>query len=259
MSSNDTTPSDSGEPFGVTLGLENRRVTRVLLVPGLGLGSECFAPMLAAWDETGTSARALTTTALVGGFGQPGGRDPSLAPAVLARQLLDRGDLAPASLVIALSAGCQVAAHLALLAPDRVTGLVLIGPTTDPRAATWPRLVRRWVRTVRSEPVHQLPALLRQYRRTGPTAMVRAMDRARHDRIDETLSRVDSPILVLRGAHDHISPEDWTESLALQPGNRDGVASTRRSVTLGGGAHMVPYTHGPAVAAHVDAFAAQLP
>ncbi|QWZ09894.1 alpha/beta hydrolase [Nocardioides panacis] len=233
-------------------------MTRVLLVPGLGLGAECFAPMLAASREAGAPAGAPTTTALVGGYGRRGGRDTSLAPAVLARQVLDRGDLGPASLVVALSAGCQVAAHLALLAPGRVTGLVLIGPTTDPRAATWPRLVRRWVRTARAEPLHQVPALLRQYRRTGLTAMARAMDVARHDRIEETLARVDCPVLVLRGAHDHISPEDWTRSLAQLPGTPDAVASTRRSVTLGGGAHMVPYTHGPAVAGHVDAFAAQL-
>ena len=43
------------------------------------------------------------------------------------------------SVLIGHSSSCQVVAHAGALAPERVTGLLLVGPTTDPRAATWPR------------------------------------------------------------------------------------------------------------------------
>lgn len=230
----------------------------VLLVPGLGLGAESWAPMREALHRAGTPDRELTTTALVPGYGRPGRRGVSLAPDVLAGQVLAQAPSGAAFLVVALSAGCQLAAHLARLAPDRVAGLVLIGPTTDPRASGWPRLVRRWVGTVRSESMRQVPVLLRQYRRTGLLTMARAMNRARHDRIDAVLSQVDCPVLVVRGPHDRISPEDWTESLTRRPGAGRAVAPIRHSVTLDAGAHMVPYTHADAVAVLVGDFLTRL-
>jgi hypothetical protein len=42
---------------------------------------------------------------------------------------------------------------------------VLIGPTADPHAATWPTLVRRWLRTAMHEWPGQLPLLVRSYAR----------------------------------------------------------------------------------------------
>jgi pimeloyl-ACP methyl ester carboxylesterase len=148
------------------------------------------------------------------------------------------------------SASCQVAVHVAALVPDRVEGLVLVGPTTDPRAATWPSLVRRWLATARHEPPRQLPTLLRQYRRTGPWTMARAMDAARRDRIERAITAVVCPVLVLRGVHDSIAPADWTARLA--------TGSSRRAVTLAAGGHMVPLTHGGLVAAEIAAFGTSL-
>jgi pimeloyl-ACP methyl ester carboxylesterase len=148
---------------------------------------------------------------------------------------------------------------VALQAPDRVAGLVLVGPTTDPRAHSWPRLVRRWVATARSEPIRQLPALLRQYRRTGLLSMVRAMDAARRDRVEHVLPLLTCPMLLIRGAHDRIAPEDWISSLTERvPGRASERAVLRRWVTLDAGAHMVPFTHGDLVAAAVRRFLADL-
>jgi pimeloyl-ACP methyl ester carboxylesterase len=84
--------------------------------------------------------------------------------------------------------------------------------------------------------------------------MFRAMNRARHDRIDATLTRVDCPLMIIRGAHDDIARQDWTEFLTRRPGTSDSVAPVRPSVTLSAGAHMVPYTHAHAVARHVSDF-----
>jgi pimeloyl-ACP methyl ester carboxylesterase len=224
-----------------------------VLVPGLGLGAESWQPTVRALHEAGIVDVARTTTALVPGYGRPAGPDDSLAPAELASRMLDRSAPGPCVLV-ALSAGCQVAAHLALRAPDRVAALVLIGPTTDPRGGTWPRLVRRWLATARHESPRQGPALLRQYRRTGLRTMARAMDAARRDRIEDVVPLLACPVLVLRGEHDAIAPTDWLELLTGAHPAAGEPAPRRQHATLSGGAHMVPWTHGAEVAELIGQF-----
>jgi pimeloyl-ACP methyl ester carboxylesterase len=152
------------------------------------------------------------------------------------------------------SASCQVVVHAARCWPDHVRGLVLIGPTTDPRASTWPRLVARWLATARREDPRQVPVLVRQYHRTSLTSMRRAMDAARHDRIDVALRATHCPVLVLRGPHDRICPVSWSEELT---GTRSGGAWSG-AVTLSRGGHMVPLTRGRSVADEILRFLGRL-
>jgi pimeloyl-ACP methyl ester carboxylesterase len=211
--------------------------------------------MVRALGAAGAVDPDLTTTALLSGYGRPAGRGESLAPADLAAAVLAQAGPGP-FVVIALSAGCQVAAHVALQAPDRVAALVLVGPTTDPRGATWPRLIRRWLATARHESPRQLPVLLRQYRRTGLRSMARAMDAARRDRIETLLPLLACPVLTLAGRHDAIAPADWLDLLTPTGPGADPGAPARRHDRLGSGAHMVPWTHGAAVAERVGEFLA---
>ncbi|WP_345893734.1 alpha/beta fold hydrolase [Nocardioides sp. TF02-7] len=179
------------------------------------------------------------------GYGRPAaGQD--LRPRALAERVLACSGDAARVVLAGHSASCQVVAHAAALAPGRVRGLVLVGPTTDPRAASWPRLAGRWLRTAAHETPRQAPALARQYHRTTLRTMARAMDAARHDRIDRTLTGVDGRLLVVRGRHDRICRADWGGSL-VDP------AAGGRLVTLPAGGHMVPHTHGGLVAPVVDA------
>ena len=150
------------------------------------------------------------------------------------------------------SASCQVVAHVAAEAGDRVAGLVLVGPTTDPAARTWSALVRRWLRTARREDPRQVPGLVCQYARTGPATMARAMDAARRDRLEQTLDRISCPALVIRGRHDAICDESWARTVT------DMAPTGSRAVTLPAGAHMVPSTHGPLVAAEIATFLSEL-
>lgn len=185
------------------------------------------------------------------GYGVPAAADDDLRPAVLAQRLhpLLAGAGEPAVLV-GHSASCQVVVHAARCWPDRVGGLVLIGPTTDPRARSWPRLARRWLATARHEDPRQIPALVRQYHRTGLRSMRRAMDAARHDRIDVTLRATDCPVLVLRGPHDRICPATWSEELSTVP----SAGACSAAVTLPRGGHMVPQTRGRSVAGEIAGF-----
>lgn len=178
------------------------------MVPGLGLGPE-------DWETIRCLVRAgveldRITVATLPGYGQPVRVGDPVGPGGAARRLLERW--VPAGQRVVLlghSSSCQVVAHSAALAPERVAGLVLVGPTTDPRAATWPGLVRRWLATAVHETPRQVPSLIGQYRRTGLRHMLRVMDVTRHDCIGVPLAELRCPVRVLRGAHDGIAPEEW--------------------------------------------------
>lgn len=111
-------------------------------------------------------------------------------------------------------------------------------------------LAARWLATARHEDPRQIPALVRQYHRTGLASMRQAMEAARHDRIDDTLRGTECPLLVLRGPHDRICPVSWSEELT---GVRAGGAWAG-AVTLPRGGHMVPLTRGGLVAEEILRF-----
>jgi pimeloyl-ACP methyl ester carboxylesterase len=205
------------------------------VVPGLGLDERSWAPTL--------EALKLPTTAVVTlpGLGEPAGAG-DLSPSSLARRLLQRLHPLGSVVLAGHSSSCQVVAHAARIRPDVVRALVLVGPTTDPRSASWWGLARRWLATAVHEKPTQVPLLVAQYRSTGLRHMARAMELARHDRIDLTLDHVHCPVVVVRGRHDRICPEDWARSLSSA------------AVTLPSGGHMVPWTHGEATATTIAGF-----
>ena len=147
-----------------------------------------------------------------------------------------------AVVLVGHSASCAVIAEAAARSRT-VVGLVLVGPVTDPRARTWPRMLAQWVRTARSERLREVPLLLPQYRRTGVVTMARGMDAVRRYPTDATLARLRVPVVVVRGAADRIAAADWSQHLTrLARGHLDTVA---------GAAHMVPVTHPDAVVAAI--------
>jgi len=158
----------------------------------------------------------------------------------LLRELAGRG--ADAVVLVAHSASCPVAVEAAGCSPI-VVGLVLIGPVTDPRALTWPRMLGQWLRTAPHECLWEVPVLMPQYRHTGAATMLRGMDAMRWYRTDQALARLDIPVVVLRGARDRIASQDWSARLSA-------IAHGRLQV-VDGAAHMVPLTHPDAVVATV--------
>jgi pimeloyl-ACP methyl ester carboxylesterase len=210
-------------------------VTRVVAVPGLGLGPESWRGVLERLDEP-SAVRVLP------GYGVPTDRGPTPTPAELGARLVAHLD-GPAGL-LGHSSSCQVVAHAARLAPGLVRWLVLVGPTTDPRAFSWPALAGRWLGTAAHERPGQVPLLARQYRRTTLRSMAATMDAARRDDLRATLSAVECPVVVVRGPHDRISPGDWACAAA-------DAASRGSVLELRAGSHMVPLTHPDLVAAAV--------
>lgn len=229
----------------------NRDPARLICVPGLGLGASDWHWVIVALQEQGGHVPSAEVR-LLPGFGRPGA-GVDLSPEALARLVVAAAGPADGQRVVLAghSASCQIVAHAAAMAPDTVAGLVLCGPTTDPRAATWPRLMARWLRTARHEPLWQVPSLIRQYSQTGLTSMRRAMDLARRDSIERTLQDVRCPVVLIRGPGDRLAPASWLERLASAPGSVRPPASV---ATLRQGAHMLPLTHPAALARAIGPF-----
>jgi pimeloyl-ACP methyl ester carboxylesterase len=209
----------------------------VVAVPGLGLS---VAVARRALEHLPVPWSVVTLP----GFGCRARRGTDLAPDRLAEVLLGHLPTAGPLVLVGHSASCQVVGEAAARAGTRVAGLVLVGPTTDPGASSWPRLAARWLRTAAHERPGQLPLLVRAYARTGLWSMTRGMQAARRHRLDVTLGAVNCPVLVVRGPHDAICSAAWAAVLAT-------AAPRGRAVTLPAGGHMVPVTHPGSLAAHI--------
>ncbi|MCD2188060.1 alpha/beta fold hydrolase [Actinomycetospora soli] len=218
----------------------------VVAVPGNGLSVDGWR---APTRLLGPDAAVVALPA----HGLPARRDDRLDPGTNAERLLARLDDLGVRRTVLLghSASCQVVAEAARRAPERVTGLVLVGPTTDPRAPTWPRLAGRWLATAVHERAGQVPLLARDYTHCGLITFARAMERARQHAIGDALAATTHPVLLVRGPDDHIAPADWLDRLAAL---RPGITAT----TLSAGAHMVPITHPHDLVAATGPFVARL-
>jgi pimeloyl-ACP methyl ester carboxylesterase len=116
------------------------------------------------------------------------------------------------------SMGCQIAVELAVRHPERIDRLILIGPTVDPQARTFLRQFPRFVRTAFAERPSLLFWVAWDYLRAGPGRIVREMDVAFGDRLEDKLGQISMPGLVLRGERDAIVPQRWAEEVARSLG-----------------------------------------
>jgi len=157
---------------------------------------------------------------------------------------LQAADLSPVA-VLGNSFGCQVAVELAVRHPDRVRGLILVGPTADPAARTASRQILRWLRdTAREDPL-QLPILVRDVRDAGLHRVVGTLVHALRDPIEDKLPLVRVPVLVTRGSREPIVPVAWAATatrllslgeLAVVPGPHNanyGAADHLGALVLG--------------------------
>ena len=191
----------------------------VVLVHGVAVSSRYLQPLA---EHLALHARVYVPD--LPGYGlsdRPRGRDltiPELADALLA--WMDRVGLERPHL-LGNSFGCQVIADLAARHPDRIGRLVLQGPTIDPHARSAWRQALRWLAVAPFERYSEMLLLLRDVWDLGPRRAVDMIRIALHDPIEQKLSRLVAPTLVVRGTRDAIVPQHWAEEAArLLPNGR---------------------------------------
>ncbi|MEV0057461.1 alpha/beta hydrolase [Saccharopolyspora shandongensis] len=215
---------------------------------GAGVSSREMLPLLSALH----GKRAAWSVDLPG-FGAS---EPVRAPieiGVLADALVLFLDATFASAVYLMgcSSGCQVAVDLAVRCPEHVRGLVLVGPTVDAKARSFPRQLWRWVRNGVHEP-RGLGALVRRdYRDAGPRRVAAAFRAALCDPIEDKLPKVQQPTLVVRGEYDRMVPKDWAEEVTR-------LLPQGRLRTWPGAAHMVPFADPSGLADALDEFVSEV-
>jgi pimeloyl-ACP methyl ester carboxylesterase len=220
----------------------------VVLVHGYGVSSRYFVPLAARLAPT---LRVFAPD--LPGHGDSESADAPLSVPRLAAALdawMEAWDLREAVLV-GQSMGGQIATELAIRAPGRVAGLVLVAPTVDPHARSARQQIARAARTAFAErPLLDTWAAL-DYVRAGPRLIVRELRHMLAHRLEELLPALDVPTRVVCGAHDRITPRAWAESVAARLGGAP-------LVTVPDVAHAVQYDAPEAVAAVVRELVAEV-
>ena len=202
-------------------------IPRLVVVPGLGLDGR-------SWSRL--RHRVPADVVLLPGMGRS-----APVPSVDDLAVALRAGLGAGPVVLAgHSQGCQVVAAAAV--DPRVAGVVLLGPSTDPRLRRPATLAREWLLTAVAERWWQFPLVLAQWLTTGPRAMRALWRVAAPDRIDARLRAVPVPVTVVRGARDRLCRADWARTVAA-------AAPLGRVVEVPIAAHMTVQTHPDDVAA----------
>jgi pimeloyl-ACP methyl ester carboxylesterase len=184
-------------------------LAEVVLIPGLGAPGYLYPWM----REIGRWTRA--TVLDLPGWRLGRGRCSSTVAAVGATaarwlEVTDRHDV----VLGGHSSGSQSAVRTALAVPDRLAGLVLAGPTLDPRARDPAVLLARFLGTVTREKLPELPAVLPWYASSGGLPWLRLVASVIADRPEDLVGAVSTPVLVLAGDRDRFAPPAWAERLA---------------------------------------------
>jgi pimeloyl-ACP methyl ester carboxylesterase len=218
----------------------------VVCVHGAGVSAREFQPFI---EVLGHRHDAWAVD--LPGFGASAGPRYPLGLRALADALVEWLTAVELDQVVLLggSFGCQVAVDAAVRHPDRVAGLVLVGPTVDPAARSFVRQLLRWLRNAPHERVSMAALNLADYRDAGGRSVAGAFVEALRDRIEDKLPHVVMPTLVVRGAQDRMVPQEWAdEATRLLPAGRLAVVKNS--------GHMVPYRQPHALAGLVTDFLA---
>ena len=208
-------PELEATPIVLVHGFSSSRTLKPL-IRALGSRRPVFAPDLPGFGMSDQPIHPLDV--------------PGLADA-LWRWLFDN-QLAPA-IVLGISFGCQVAVDLAARHPATVDRLVLVGPTLDPKARSTGRLALRWARNAPHSSPRLAPTIVHDFIDAGPWRSVWTFRRALEDRVEDKLSEIEAPTLIVRPERDRLVPEAWTDRVAEQIPDAELVVLPRAGHSVG--------------------------
>jgi pimeloyl-ACP methyl ester carboxylesterase len=215
-----------------------------VLVHGIGVARHYFAQLVPVLASRGT-----VLTVELPGFGSA----PKPVPRRVQR-IEDHADLLAAYLrsraeraavLVGHSMGTQIVVDLAVRHPGLAGRVVLIGPVTDPEAATPWQQGGRLVLDMLGESPGANVAVLTDYAKTGPRWYLATLPIMLGYDLPAMLPRVQVPALVVRGSRDPIARRGWTRRVA-------DLLPRSRLVEIPGAHHVAMYTHPAAVAAEIE-------
>lgn len=194
-----------------SLGTRTGEAPPIVMVPGLGAGNY----LLPHARELAGARQVLVPD--MPGFGRTRGPErlrsvDQFADALLAFIAVEAGGVAD---LIGNSFGTQIVLAAAQRAPDAVRRVVLIGPTFDAKARTFPRVLGRWLRIATKEPPSLALSLLYSYAQCGVRTPWLALRAGLDDAPEQRIAYVPHPILLIRGCDDWIAPAEWVRQLAV--------------------------------------------
>jgi pimeloyl-ACP methyl ester carboxylesterase len=187
-------------------------VPEVVLVQGMAV-ADYLLPGLAAFGGW-TRAHLLELP----GFGGSGEPPHELSVPEFGRAVADwltSRRLGPVILA-GHSSGTQVAAEAAAGHPG-VARVVLASPTVDPAARGLVRVLVRWRLDGRTEPPGLSESHKPEWKRAGARRLVHLVRAHLRHTIEEPVSRLAVPVLVIRGVDDRLSTPSWGRQLAALP------------------------------------------
>lgn len=181
----------------------------VVCVHGQVVSSRYMSPLIQRMGP-----RFLTVAPDLPGFG----RSDKPRRVLTIRELADalarwtRTALGRPVVLLGNSLGCQIAVECAVRHPQIVEGLILQGPTTDPRLRGPGRaLLANTLNMFRESSVGIGPLL--DYIQAGPRRAARTGQYLLADRIEEKLPQIRHRALVVRGAKDLNVSQSWAEEV----------------------------------------------
>lgn len=216
------------DPYGLSeswTGVDGRRVRSlsagvpaglpdVVLLPGLG------APgYLVPWARQISSWTRVTVLDLPGWHGGSARSCPPTLEGVAQATVgwLDAADRRDV-LLVGHSTGAQAAVLVACGATDRLTGLVLAGPTFEPGGRSLSAATGRALTTIVREGRGVAEVTVPSYVHSGGLPLLRFVRSALLDRPEVAVHEVGVPVTVMTGRDDAFCPPAWGAELARRAG-----------------------------------------
>ena len=155
------------------------------------------------------------------------------------------------AVLVGSSLGSQVVAQLAADHPDRVLGVILVGPTFDPEE----RSPRRQLLGATGGLLREWPALwlehLRDFLMAGPSRIVSTLRLGWAHRIEAVLPAVRAPTVIVRGGRDPLVSRRWAQDAAAR-------VPDARALEVRGAARAVGHSSPEALARIVEQHVAEV-
>jgi pimeloyl-ACP methyl ester carboxylesterase len=199
-----------GRPVRSFTAGESHQVPELVMIPGLGAPGYLvpWAHRIAAWTK-------VTIVDLPGWrLGRRGSCRATVSD--IAAAALDWLAATARDRVILLghSTGANAALQVAARQPERLTGVVLAGPTFEPAARRTTTLIRRAVTTFAHEVPAELGAVGPSYLASGILPLLRLIRSGQRDRPEDHVGSLTVPSLFVTGSEDGFAPPHWARYLA---------------------------------------------